>query len=343
MAAFFGAAVLLLAPSIAASLYFGPPVHELVRLGHLPQRDYGAQAPAEPLERIAAPAAGERTDVVVLGDSFSLGNVWQSEFTRLTGQRVATWNFNQVRCTGDWIGKAIAGELRADAKTVIVQSVEREFLGRFHDKPDCAKDFYPPHGAPVGTAGLPHHWWDIFPMDIRYLAKVAAGYPAAYRATGRYQASKVMVVDLVRTDLFSHPRATRLLYYIDDELKFSNWSDAASDAQVARLAAWRQQAAAAGINLLFLVIPDKSSVYWPWIKPDQQLPYPQQGEQLFTLVGAQLGTQYNLLPYLREQAAVQPDLYGPDDTHFSTAGYRRLAARVAQWTTAAVPTQQPDR
>lgn len=341
--AFTVTAAVLLVPAIAASLYFGPPVYDLVRIGHLPQRDYGAQVRSEPIERIAAPAPGERTDVVLLGDSFSLANSWQSEFTRLTGQRVATWNFNQVRCTGDWIGKAIAGDLRPGAKIVIVQSVEREFFKRFRDKPGCAKDFYPPHDAPVGAVGLPHRWWEIFPMDARYLAKVAAGYPAAHRATGRYRSGKVVVVDLVRPDLFTHPRPTRLLYYSDDELKFANWSDAEADAVVAQMAAWRQQAAAAGVELLFLVVPDKSSVYWPWIKPDQRLPYPEKGERLFALVGAQLGPQYNLLPHLRERAEVQPDLYGPDDTHFSTAGYRLLAARVAQWTTVAVPTHQPAR
>lgn len=225
---------------------------------------------------------------------------------------------------------------------MIVQSVERELFRRFRAEPGCAKDFYPPYDAPVGAVGLPHHWWDIFPIDIRYLAKVAAVYPAAHRATGRYRSGRVVVVDLGRADLFSNQRPTRLLYYIGDELKFEKWSDAEADAVVAQMAAWRQQAAAAGIELLFLVVPDKSSVYWPWIKPDQQLPYPGKGERLFTLIDTQLGPQYNLLPHLREQAAVQTDLYGPDDTHFSTAGYRLLAARVAQWTTTA-PTYQPAR
>lgn len=340
--AFVIAAVLLLVPAIAASLYFGLPVYDLVRVGHLPQRDYGAQVPSMPLERIAAPAAGERTDVVVLGDSFSLDNLWQSEFTRLTGQRVATWHFNKVRCTSDWIDKAMAGNLRAGAKIVIVQSAEREFLKRFRDKPGCARDFYPQYNSPVGTAGLPYHWWDIFPMDIGYLAKVAMNYPAAHRGVGRYRSGKVVVVDLVRPDLFTHLRSTRLLYYTNDELKFSSWSDAEAEAVVARMAAWRQQASAAGITLVFLAVPDKSSVYWPWIKPDQQLPYPEKGERLFTLIGEQLGPQYNLLSYLREQAVVLPDLYGPDDSHFSTAGYRLLAARVALWTQAPLrPDSQP--
>lgn len=142
--AFAVTTALLLVPAIAASLYFGPPAADLVRVGHLPQRDYAPQVELEPIQRIAAPAAGERTDVVLLGDSFSLSNTWQSELTRMTGNRVATWNFNQVRCTGDWIGKAIAGELRAGTKTVIVQSVERSFFRRFRDKPGCAKAFYPP-------------------------------------------------------------------------------------------------------------------------------------------------------------------------------------------------------
>lgn len=247
-----------------------------------------------------------------------------------------------MRCTADWIDKAITGQLRAGVRIVVVQSVERSLIGRFRERRNCSKAFYPEYQPETGPFGLAKHPWAILPLDGGHVIRPTLRNPEARAATGRYRAGEVVMVDLVRQDLFSSARPGRLLYFADDEIKFGEWSDDKADALLVRLQAWRQRAAEAGVTLLFLTIPDKSSVYWPWIKPDQQLPYPQRGEQLFTLIGARLGEQYNLLPYLREQAAAQTDLYRPNDTHFSTAGYRLLAARVAQWVPTDSPAQQSD-
>lgn len=337
LAAFAIAAVALLLPVIMASLYLGPPANDLVRIGHLPQRDFTPDVPQPLLVRVPGPAEGEAVDVAVLGDSFSRYNAWQSELHRLTGKRVATWSFDGVGCTGDWIDKAISGRLPGGAKVVVVQTVEREFRQRFHDEPGCARPTYPRKRASTGVFGGPPRWWQIFPIDIRYLGKSVRQFRAARNAVGRYPAGKAVMVDLVRTDLFSNRRADRLLYYMYDEQKFGDWSDAEAAALIERMVQWRARAAAAGITLVFVTVPDKSSVYWPYIKPDQQLPYPERGERLFSMIGERLGESYNLLPYLREQALLQPDLYRPDDSHFGTNGYRLLAARIASWLPAAAP------
>ncbi|HEY0663519.1 MAG TPA: hypothetical protein VGD18_02805, partial [Thiobacillaceae bacterium] len=105
----------------------------------------------------------------------------------------------------------------------------------------------------------------------------------------------------------------------------------AAAALLDRLASLRARAAAAGVQLHFLIIPDKSSVYWPHIRPEQRLPYPEKGERVFALVDEKLGAEYNLRPYLRARAVEQVDLYVPGDSHFGYRGFRLLAARVAEW------------
>lgn len=331
MLAFFASAALLLLPAILASLFLHPVDGDLVRIGHLPQRDFTAQAAQPVLETFADGAKSANADILVLGDSFSAANAWQSELTRITGRRTLTWHYDTVRCTGDWLEKALQGALRAGARTVIVQSIEREFLGRFEDRPGCARDYYPPadmSGEPVGEPRSP---WSIFPIDIRHLGKTVAAYSRIHGTTGRLQSRKAVLVDLVRDDLFSHAQPRRLAYFADDEIKFNQWSAESAGRTLVQLRQWQHRADAADVQLFFLVIPDKSSVYWPHIEPAQRLPYPEKGEQLWALLGEQLGPAFDLLPFYRELALQQPDLYRPDDTHFSAAGYRHTAQAVAGW------------
>lgn len=330
MTAFLVVASLLLVPAALLSLYLYPVDGDLVRVGFLAQRDFTAQAPAPALLREAGSRAAPDADILVLGDSFAARNAWQSELARLTGRRVATWHFDAVRCTPDWIDKAIAGALVAGARTVIVESVEREFLDRFEGDAQCAKDHYPQAEPEVGPLPGQRSQWAIFPMDIRHLAKSAVRFRDA-RHAGRYRSGKTVVVDLVRDDLFSHPLPARLAYFNQDEHKFEHWDETRARATVARLAAWRADAASRGVDLHFLLIPDKSSVYWPYIVPAQQLPYPQNGEGLHALVAGAQSAQHDMLVYLRAQVLVHKDVYRPDDTHFGAAGYRLTAARVAAW------------
>lgn len=339
--AFAASAALLLVPAILVSLYIGPVEGDLARVGHFAQRDFAAlpqsTAPgllSAPIERLPAPPLAAPADIVLIGDSFSQPNLWQSELARITGKSVATWHFRMVDCTGDWIERAIAGTLRQGAKTVIVETVEREFFKRFEDEPQCAKKFYPPLDVAVGMP-RPVRGWNIFPMDIRHVAKSALQYWQTRGISGRYESGGVVSVDLVRGDLFSNKLSSRLLYFGEDEFKLKRWSEPEAAALLARFVEWRSRAAAAGIQLHFLVVPDKSSVYWPHIRPDQQIPYPDKGERLFALIEKDLGAQYNLLPRMREQAVQQRDFYSPNDSHFSARGFRLLATLVAGWMAAA--------
>lgn len=328
--AFLLVVALVLGPAVLISFYLGPPVGDLARVGYFADRDFGARSPQPLINRLAPPGLQESADILLIGDSFSLSNLWQSELTRMTDRRVVTWHFKWADCMGDWIERAIAGQLRAGARTVIVETVERELFKRFDDKPGCAKTFYPPYsvdvGMPKGLAGF-----GIFPMDIRHVMLTARNHWKTRGISGRYQSEDVVSVDLTRDDLFSNRLRGRLLYYGGDELKMRRWSEPEAVALLDRLAEWRARAAAAGVQLHFMIIPDKSSVYLPYIQPGQRPPYPERGERLFTLIEERFGADHNLLPWLREQALRQTDLYVPSDSHLSSDGYRLLAGRVEQW------------
>ncbi|MFZ5723663.1 MAG: alginate O-acetyltransferase AlgX-related protein [Pseudomonadota bacterium] len=331
IAAFAIAVVLLLVPAITASIYFGAPAYDLVRVGRLPARDFTPRIPQPVIQRVLPPAAGEPAQVLVLGDSFSRHNVWQSELTRLTGQRVVTWHYDTVRCTDDWLIQAVSGRLWPGARTIIVETVEREFFSRFGEQHGCARSFYQPLHQEEGPIGQLPGLTDIFPLDATHLLKTMRNHLELPEMHGRRRLGGAVMVDLVRRDLFSTRYSDRLLFTAEDDRKLLSWSEEKAASTVAHLADLRRGAAAAGVNLVFLVIPDKSSVYWPYIHEKQRAPYPDQGERLFAMLGDQLGPGYDLLRYLREQSLVVTDVYHPGDTHLGTTGYRLLAERVAEW------------
>jgi SGNH hydrolase-like domain, acetyltransferase AlgX len=329
--AFVATAAALLLSAIAISLYLHVPDGDLVRIGPLAERDFEATALQPPLQTVASGPDVPGATIMLLGDSFSESNAWQSELTRLTGQRVRTWHYPAVGCIGDWVDRAIGGTLVAGAKTVIIESIERSFVSRFGDAAPCSGKAI---GAPLdfhgGPPAPPRRPWAVFPIDIRHLVKTLRRYAPA-RRPGRYQSGETVVVDLVRDDLFSNVYRRRLTYFAGDDHRCEQWEEAEATAAVARLSAWHSRAAAAGVDLHVLLVPDKSSVYWPHIAPSQRRPYPECGERLHTLLAAACGPEHNLLPGLREQALAHSDLYRPDDTHFSAAGFRLMAAEVSHW------------
>lgn len=326
--AFFASVALLLVPAIMLSFYVGPVDGDIARIGHFAERDFGMLAPPSPIDSLPEPGPSEAADLVVIGDSFSRPNRWQSEVVRNTGLRVVTYSYKSVECTGDWIEKAISGQLRPGVKTVIVESVARELQNHFVEPANCPRSFYPQHPVPVGTERRPRSWDGLFPMDISHVWATAAQHFRTHDVTGRIQSGQVVSVELTRDDLFTSRKPDRLLYFIDDERRARDLSVAEVGALLNRIKDWRARAAQAGVQLHLMVIPDKLSVYWPHIRADQQ---PANGEQLFDMIGEALGSQYNLLPYMREQAVLQKDLYAPNNSHTSYAGFRALATPVTRW------------
>lgn len=326
-------AAALLAPGVMLSLFLQPIKEEdgLSRVGFLAARDFHAQLPEPTLKRLDNGAHIAAPEILVLGDSFSNNNVWQSEVSRLTGARTLTYLYENVECIDDWISKAVAGKLRSSARVVIVESVEREFLSRFSAPDNCLRSYYRPTELPAEVSGGPRNPWAIFPMDIRHVMKSALRYSDIHHAAGRTESGKTVLVDLIRDDLFSNTLSQRLAYFNGDEAKFVQWDNDMAKRTIKRLAGLRTKAASRGIALHFLVLPDKSSVYFPYIEPDQQQPYDSTAQRLFALLAEHMGPEYDLLTPLREWAPRIKDLYRPDDTHLSVRGYRVLAEKVSGW------------
>lgn len=323
LAGFVCGCCLLLLPGIFLARAFQSGDGDITRIAHLPARDF-APSQVQPDLPILASVDPARADVLVLGDSFSADNDWQSAFTAETGLQVATWRIREDACVDIWLRQALRRAFSAKARVVVVETVERAFLERFvKPEADCADTRFLPVPMQPHVASGRTRPASLFPIDIRHVVKTVNHALSPRMGSGRYDLRKAVLVDLNRPGLFSNRLARRLVYLKADEVAPGAWSRAAVSDALRRFAAYRREGAANGLDLRLLVIPDKSTVYAPWVVPGQLPDMPEMA--LFPLLAETLGPDADLLPDFRAAAASRPDFYNPDNTHLSLDGYRHLA------------------
>lgn len=321
------ATAILLITGIGLGTYLGAPSGDLTRIGQLASIDLKPHHWQQPLQRNSNNAY-QKVDVQVLGDSFSAGNFWQSELTRQTGLKTLTWHYNDTGCIYDWIEHALNNHDETAAQTIVIETIEREFIPRFGMPQDDCKKM---RGKPLDiTASLVENSssGSIFPIDIRYVIASAINHFSTSRQSGKYASRSAITVDLTTTTLFSNQRSNRLTYFHGDEKKSATWTPIRLTQAMAKLKNLQLLATQEKKQLLIIIIPDKATTYRPWIKNDQVAS--PLSPDLFLTLESTLGKSSNYLPAFRKAAATTIDFYNPDNTHLSLDGYRFLAKEVAK-------------
>ena len=329
LSSFFAAALLPMALLLGMSTYLGRVQGDLTRLGDLAERDFGRRAPAGapplPLHR-----ADELTpQVVVLGDSFSHWNVWQSQWMSGRARHdVLTFIWDGMggsACLIDW-----AASIKArypTARYLVVQTVERS-LGLRLSKVGAPCEMKAETTLPVATkdGAIPDApdklWWPL--PDPVYVASAWAVQHRAF-AQRSLHGDKVMVTPLARRDLFTHRRNDLMLSYRDDDNK-RNWPVDKLNQSLARWRAMQDSLQAQGIQMVMLVVPDKSTAYAPYaLRPDE---VPRAAADAWELLSKAGLRQVAMKRQVQAALPATVDLYLPNDTHLGPAGYRLVAAAV---------------
>lgn len=304
---------------------------DLARIGRLATHDFARQPPpgAPPVHTVKV----ETTDpaVVVIGDSFSRWNLWQSLWMAQRGRRdVLSFRYEDIggtACLPAWA--AHLHQRYPQARQVIVQVVERSFAGLVQSlQQACGAD--PSRVAPVDT--LDRRWPDEAPRnrlwpppDPQHVLHAWAVQHQAFAT--QTQRRQVVVTPLARRDLFSSRRPDLLLTYIDDQHK-RHWRAEDLAPGRDRLVALQRELAAQGLSLILVVVPDKSTVYAPYVRDPQ--------DRALAAVDPwswlqQAGLrQVMLRDRLQQAALVTRDLYMPDDTHLGHDGFRLLAQAIGE-------------
>lgn len=324
----FLAGFLLIVAMLAVTLKTPPFFGDMTRIGLLSEQAFGwtIEPPQVPPEYLRAVPVTE-ADVLVLGDSFSMTNRWQSELTR-TGLRVTTafWGLTHEKLCDDfddWLDRA-----GFRGKVVVIESVERLLPERLANSRDCRRMPQPfsaglkPFFAPLDHVPAP---------EINWSGKLTSGINiyrntrGAREAQGDFLSNKRILVRPVADgcSMFSNQLCDRVPFWpADDE------NGELTPAHVAQMQAFA--AAHPKRAIVWMVIPNKTTVY---VKPEHS-------KDFVTAFNA-AGLGPDLFSFSQQQKSRVRDYYFPNDTHLSMHGQlvvgKRMLEAVRQHLPAAPP------
>ncbi|MEB3329677.1 MAG: hypothetical protein VKQ33_10635 [Candidatus Sericytochromatia bacterium] len=322
LAAFLGLVLAWAGGFNALSAYVEPVSGDLARVGGWAERDFGGRGPAAPMAIRANGGPGAPPPaVLVLGDSHSHPNVWQTVLAEATGLEPLTCSYWTAGSLARWTRWAA----RQPARTWVLQVAERHVVADWGTLgPGAGPDPSPLPVAAGQTAGRrPRVAWN---PDYAYVARASWNHVRLARQPGLLESGETVVAPLTRGDLFTCRRADRLLYFRHDATKDA-WREADLAAATHTLVAVDAAARAAGARLLLAVVPDKSTTYAPWLLAPAARPRYEALQRRWAAAGL---APVDVLTGFRRALPATRDLYGPDDSHLGPVGHQLLAAAVAR-------------
>lgn len=309
--------------AIFLSTLFEPISGDLTRIGHWAERDFGWNKPQSEIEVRENGGAISNPHVLVLGDSFTHPNIWQSYLAESRDIEILSFQYQDVGCVSNWVNW-VSEKRHKNVRTVIIQTVERGFVPLFRNLKTCTSRIPKPFDISMKKIISPRQKNGLM-LDAGYLLPTAVNLIKAAIDDGRMVSSGVVNVPLSSDRLFSNRKANRLLYYEEDELK-NGWSKVDMANSVAHLKQIQDEFEKINLRLVVIVVPDKSSAYRQFFANEaEQVRYIDISE-LLNAAGVQ---NVNLLSSFQHAVGEVADLYLPNDTHLSTQGYKLLAKKVA--------------
>lgn len=327
---FFAAPLLLVCGSSACiSLMIEPINNDLTRVGGYAERDFGWNAPQTVIKLKANGKFITDPDVMVLGDSFSFGNVWQSILQTQSSLSFLSFHYKKAGCISNWIDYALS---RPSAKTIVIESVERAFMSRFLNLNACRPEIPIPFELPeadsiASRATWPPEW------HILYAFKVAINRLKMDLNPNDSVRGKNVVNSPINADCakFSNRRADRLLYYKEDEEKM-HWKLEDRNRAISNSLQIQKKIAEHGKKFVLIVIPDKLSVYKPCILDVNHLKANNEPDIIKSLMASGVNTP-DLLSEFQKNTGNMPDLYYPNDSHLSINGYIMMTETLSKFFT----------
>ncbi|MDI1270357.1 MAG: hypothetical protein PSV40_14825 [Polaromonas sp.] len=318
---FSGTALVLLLAAIGLSLFFKPLSGDLTRIGKWPERDFGPTLlQSSPVIQANGPLLTHQ-QILVLGDSFSHPNIWQSYLFESSKLETLSFEFKDVGCIDNWLNWVVA-QTASDVRTIIIEVAERSFVPVFRSDRRCASSTPLASAAPDKTRST-----SLIPgvtLDAFYLVQTAGNALRIRWQAGSINSGEAINVPLSNANLFSNIQANRLLYYAEDDSK-KTWTQQDIAAAVENLK--NIQNRLGKLRLVIVVVPDKSTVYRSYmLRAAATAEYP----DIFSSIAAAGVDSVDLRNLFQKNVANTIDLYLPNDTHLSPSGYRIMASAIAE-------------
>lgn len=324
-----------LALLLSASFYFQPLEGELTRLGSYAERDFGWNLPQKKIRGDAnlVPAYDGKSDVLILGDSFSTNGVWQPFFGQMTGFTYETVN---RRLTA--LHEVMESEefRKKPPKVMVVECAERELFFILDDMNlRCSSHHQRRLSVLLRTHNNDAHpeyivemrkRFDISKLNLRYTSLVL--FHSFIRELFGADFGVVKRFNLANRNLFSNRKNDQILVYEGDLYKLL-WRNEDLEKAVCAIRGLQDKIESSGKTLfVFMFAPDKATAYADYIK-----------DPMFR---SALNTQRHLLKrgvhspgierlLKREIDRGVKDIYNPNGTHWSAYGYQIAAEGVADF------------
>lgn len=290
------------------------------RIGLLPESMFGwtrTQPAVDPA--LAGQAAWQDADVLVIGDSFSVVRIWQTELVR-HGLRVRTEHWTNIRGICEDFMPWLRG-MGFRGKQIVLETVERNVTAGLADSVRCKKmDFHSSFDADLPRSAPPTV---IDRSKADYSGKVSIGLQTRLNMYKYQQFSarpdfrswntgRGSIVARVPNgcELFSHARCSDALFLASDNIQDLG-ADVIDNMQLL-------DRRMPGLNPLWVVVPNKTTAY---LHPDKQF-WDEADSRVHSV---------NLLNAVREAIdAKTVDVYPANNQHFSTATYLLMGKAICQ-------------
>jgi hypothetical protein len=289
---------------------------DLTRIGFLPERSFGWNAPQPEIWTATGNARPADTRILVIGDSFTWTGRWQaSAFGK--DQSYISFGFGEVCADiGDYFQKAGLAP-----KVVVIEAVERTFAQRFLSK--CAKSELKP-ALPNATAPMAGKR-DTGIFYGSFGAKYVLGGLAYLMSPGpQHRVAHSGGVDVRPVsdgcERFSHSACGYALFLGDDRLLPSLPLNEYQSPMI-------EQLRAAGVKTIIVVsVPNKTSVYMQSVEQARQSDlYLSEFARRNDVLALQLHEKF--VTYARRYR----DFFFANDTHLSNQGMAILGEQIGNF------------
>ena len=253
--------------AIAFTINYSSPVGALTRIGYWPAKLF---APKSYQPSVDIKSNGDsNSQVIVLGDSFSNKNIWQSYLQEKRKIDIQTYHFSKVGCLDNWL-KYIIKKNNKKNKLIIIQVVEQSFLSLFRALETCKQKTIP--------EPLLFKQETIYPdkleknkliLDVNYLSKTIFNLNRIDTLDKKIEFSGVTNVEINNVNLFSNIKSNRMLYLSSESEKY-NWKRKDLISSLKKIKKQQILFQNISLKLVILVIPDKSTQYYKYINKNKE-------------------------------------------------------------------------
>ncbi len=319
---FLSTALIIIFFFFVLGLFLQPLNGDLTRIGNYSENDFGWNA-RQPQIAVKGSVHEITPDVIVLGDSFSAGNIWQSVVMEKRGGNILTFPWKNPNAL-EYLVTSLK-KTYPTTKYLVIETVEREFIPRFNTPQNLTgnQKEKPVIITPYKTASI-RDTSTLHPMhDPVYAIQATVNSLKKNDKTSR--SGLTIITPLNRKGLFSNRKSDLLIYYTDDDRK-KNWNYDEIEKAVANIRRLRDLAERSGITLIMVVVPDKSTAYGQFFK-SAQFRYPQ--PDVWAELDKQGVAQVNLKKILIPAVGYTQDLYYPNDTHLGVKGFTLMGEAIS--------------